>query len=74
MTDLPVQGVTPSRAPHGTDRLLQNLRDYAAAVFALTWQRQGTFLSMALLTAAFFDAWFAALFFSINITCEIVDF
>jgi hypothetical protein len=28
---------------------------------------------MALLTAAFFDAWFAALFFAINITCEIVD-
>jgi signal transduction histidine kinase len=71
MTDLPVQHAKPSAA--GTERLLQNLRDYAAAVRALTWQRQGTFLSMALLTAAFFDAWFAALFFSINITCEIVD-
>jgi signal transduction histidine kinase len=57
----------------GTERLLQNLRDYADAVNALTWQRIGTFLSMALLTAAFFDVWFAALFFSINFICEIVD-
>jgi signal transduction histidine kinase len=72
MTDLTDQGVTP-RGRHGSDRRLQNLRDYAAAVFALTWQRQGTFLSMALLTAAFFDAWYAALFFAINIVCEVVD-
>ena len=63
----------PKKGDHGTDRLLRNLRDYADAVFALTWQRQGTFLSMALLTAAFFDAWYAALFFAINIVCEIVD-
>jgi hypothetical protein len=68
MTALPDRDVKPRAA--GTERLLQNLRDYADAVFALTWQRQGTFLSMALLTAAFFDAWFAALFFSINIICE----
>ncbi len=72
MTDLLAGDVGP-KAGNGTDRLLQNLRDYAEAVFALTWQRQGTFLSMALLTATFFDPWFAALFFAINMVCEIVD-
>jgi signal transduction histidine kinase len=49
MTALPDRDVTP-RVGGDSDRLLQNLRDYADAVFALTWQRQGTFLSMALLT------------------------
>lgn len=58
---------------HPAEAQLRNLRNYADAVIALTWQRQGTFLSMALLTAAFFDPWFAALFFAINVTCEIVD-
>jgi signal transduction histidine kinase len=72
MTALPDRDVTP-RVGGDSDRLLQNLRDYADAVFALTWQRQGTFLSMALLTGAFFDAWMAVLFFSINIICEAVD-
>lgn len=72
MTDLPDQDVK-ARAGADTDRLLQNLRDYAEAVFALTWQRQGTFLSMTLLTAAFFDLRIAALFGAINMACEIVD-
>jgi signal transduction histidine kinase len=72
MTDLPDRHVS-HEADVGNDRLLQNLRDYAEAVFALTWQRQGTFLSMALLTAAFFDVWMSALFFAINIICEVVD-
>jgi signal transduction histidine kinase len=72
MTHLLTRDVRP-KAGDGTDRLLQNLRDYAEAVLALTWQRQGTFLSMALLTATFFDPWFAVLFFAINMVCEIVD-
>ena len=72
MTDLPAQNVKPGFGSD-PDRLLKNLRDYADAVFALSWQRQGTFVSMTLLTAAFFDLGIAALFGAINIFCEIVD-
>ncbi|EAR51774.1 Sensory transduction histidine kinase [Oceanicola granulosus HTCC2516] len=54
-------------------RLLKNLRDYARAVQTLTWQRQGIFAAVAVLTGSFFSPWKAALFFAVCMFCEFVD-
>ncbi|MCU4652001.1 HAMP domain-containing histidine kinase [Roseibacterium sp. SDUM158016] len=55
------------------EQLLQNLRDYADAAFALIWQRQAIFLAAALLTAFYFDPIKAVLFYVVIILCEIQD-
>ncbi|MCF7702440.1 sensor histidine kinase [Loktanella sp. M215] len=52
---------------------LKHLQDYARAVKALTWQRQGIFAAVALLTGWFFTPWKAELFFAVGMLCEIVD-
>ena len=55
------------------ERLLQNLRDYAAAAFSLIWQRQAIFAAAALLTAFYFDPVKAVLFYAVIIICEVQD-
>ncbi|MDG4650208.1 HAMP domain-containing sensor histidine kinase [Roseibacterium sp. SDUM158017] len=56
-----------------SERLLQNLRDYAAAIFTLLWQRQAIFAAVAVLTAFFFDPFRAALFYGVIILCDVID-
>ena len=54
-------------------RLLRNIKDYSRAVHSLTWQRQGIFAAIAILTGWFFGPWKAALFFAVCMCCEFVD-
>ena len=54
-------------------RLLRNIKDYSRAVQSLTWQRQGIFAAIAILTGWFFGPWKAALFFAVCMCCEFVD-
>lgn len=55
------------------DRLLQNLKDYTAASFALLWQRQAIFIATTLLTAFYFDVANAIVFYCTIVFCEIQD-
>ncbi|QGX97216.1 sensor histidine kinase [Roseovarius faecimaris] len=55
------------------DRLLQNLKDYTSISFALIWQRQAIFIAASLLTAFYFDAANAAVFYCTIVFCEIQD-
>lgn len=54
-------------------RLLRNIKDYSRAVNSLSWQRQGIFAAIAILTGWFFVPWKAALFFAVCMACEYVD-
>ena len=56
-----------------TRHLLKNLQDYSRAVLTLTWQRQGIFIALTILTMWFFPPGKAALLFAICMTCEYVD-
>ncbi len=54
--------------------LLQNLKDYAAVCFgALLWQRQAIYLGSTILTAFYFDAGNALLFYLVILGCELQD-
>ncbi|SHG79520.1 sensor histidine kinase [Marivita hallyeonensis] len=59
--------------PSDPKRLLKHLQDYSRAVMTLTWQRQGIFAAVAILTGSFFEPWKAALFFTVCMSCELVD-
>ncbi|WP_294613708.1 sensor histidine kinase [uncultured Roseovarius sp.] len=54
-------------------RLLQNLKDYTWATFALLWQRQAIYLATTLLTAFYFDPLNAAIFYCTIVFCELQD-
>lgn len=56
-----------------SEQLQENLRNYSRAVRTLTWQRQGIFTAVAILTGWFFVPWKAALFFAVCMFCEYVD-
>jgi signal transduction histidine kinase len=56
-----------------SERLLQNLRDYADAALSLIWQRQAIFAAVAVLTAFFFDPVKAAIFYGVMILTEMHD-
>lgn len=54
-------------------RLLQNLKDYTWAIFALMWQRQAIFLAATLLTGFYFDPINAAVFYCTILFTEFQD-
>jgi len=64
----------PNAAGEESDaRLLQNLKDYTSIAFALLWQRQAIFIATTLLTAFYFDATNAAIFYFTIVFCELQD-
>ncbi len=60
-----------TKVPDG--RLLQNLRDYTWAAFALLWQRQAIYLATTLLTGFYFDPINATIFYCTIVFCELQD-
>ncbi|WP_371224867.1 sensor histidine kinase [Roseovarius sp. 2305UL8-3] len=54
-------------------RLLQNLKDYTSIAFELLWQRQAIYIAATLLTAFYFDAANAVVFYCTIVFCEIQD-
>lgn len=57
----------------GSATSLQYIQDYSHVVKALTWQRQGILLAVAVLTGSFFSPLYAALFFLACMLCEGID-
>lgn len=60
-----------TRAPDA--RRLQYMKNYTWATFALLWQRQAIYLTTTLLTAYYFDAINAAIFYCTILFCEVQD-
>ncbi|UYV36574.1 HAMP domain-containing histidine kinase [Rhodobacteraceae bacterium D3-12] len=60
-----------TRAPDA--RRLQYMKNYTWSAFALIWQRQAIYLTTALLTAYYFDAFNAAVFYCTILFCELQD-
>ncbi len=56
------------------DRVLQNLKDYTSACFALFWQRQAIFFGTTVLTAFYFDLANAVMFYLVLLVCELQDY
>jgi signal transduction histidine kinase len=72
MTVLNLWG-SQSNGTTDSERLLQNLRDYADAAHSLLWQRQAIFAAAALLTAFYLDPIKAVLFYAALLICEAQD-
>ncbi|MEO1138461.1 MAG: HAMP domain-containing sensor histidine kinase [Pseudomonadota bacterium] len=69
-----LDAVDPIDTDESSDaRLLQNLKDYTSMAFALIWQRQAIYTAAALLTAFYFDAMNALLFYCTIVFCELQD-
>ncbi|MCL3883948.1 ATP-binding protein [Marivita sp. GX14005] len=64
---------TSAAASAYPDGLPETIKDYSEAVVTLTWQKQGIFAAIALLTGIFFDPLAAVVFFAVGMVCEYID-